>query len=134
VEKYVKLRERRFAGYFVSETELAWLLRLPQGGDHWLPKRSTRILSRDSVSGQVTVAISPSIAAEIDRQPAPRNLLYFSTQQVAEMCHVSVETVRKWIRDGLLGADSIGNGSAAFEYRIPEAELHRIINFQRHRG
>ena len=134
VEKYVRLRERRFVGYFVSESDRAWLFRMPQGGDHWLPKCSTRVLSRNESSGEVVVAISPSLGAEIDRQPHPWNLLYLSTHQVADACHVSVDTVRKWIRDGLVQADEVGNCSAAFEYRIPESELQRITNTPHFRG
>lgn len=126
VEQKVHARQRRFVGTFVNETDAAWLIRLPQGGDHWLPKRSTTILRSDPVNGQVEIAISPSLGAEIDARLGPRNLLYFTVPQVAERFNVSVETVRKWIRKGMLGADAVGNGSAAFEYQIPESELHRF--------
>lgn len=127
VEQNVRASERRYVGTIINQTDAAWLIRLVHGGDHWLPKCSTRFISSDPASGQAQFAISPSLAAQIDSTLKPRNLLSFTTQQVAQQFNVSVETVRKWIRDGHLAADSIGNGSAAFEYRIPEPELQRFI-------
>jgi len=129
IEQHIKARERRFTGHIIRETEGgAWLVRLAQGGDCYVPIQGTRILS-GTPPGPLVIAVSQSLAADIDRQTAtPRNMLEFTTQEVAQRFNVSIDTVRKWIRDGHLAAGSVGNGSAAFEYRIPEDELLRFAN------
>ena len=128
VEQHVRARERRLTGHIVHETEGgAWVFRLVQGGDYVMPICVARILS-GTPPGPLTIAVSGSFAPDLDRQPAGRNLVSFSTFQVAQRFNVSVDVVRKWIRDGQLGADSVGNGSAAFEYRIPEDELTRFAS------
>jgi excisionase family DNA binding protein len=129
VAQHVSARERQFAGHVIRETEGgAWLFRLVQGGDCVVPIQGARIVS-GSFPGPLVIAVSPSLAADIDRQTAtPRNLLEFTTAEVAQRFNVSVDTVRKWIRDGHLATASVGNGSAAFEYRIPGDELLRFAS------
>lgn len=127
VAREVKARERQITGYILRETEGgAWLIRLTSGGDCFIPICSARILS-GSFPGPLVIAVPPSLVAGIDRQSASRHsLLTFTTQEVAERFGVSNQTVRAWIRDGELTADQVGNGSAMFEYRIPESEVARL--------
>lgn len=127
VAQHVKARERQFTGTVVRETEGgAWLFRVPHGGDFFVPIQGARIVS-GSRPGPLVIAVPPSLAADIDRQLArPRNMLEFTALEVAQRFNVSVDTVRKWIRDGHLAAGSVGNGSAAFEYRISEEALQQF--------
>jgi excisionase family DNA binding protein len=128
VEQNVRARERQLTGHIVKETDGgAWVFRLAQGGDYIMPISATRILS-GMPPGPLTIAVAGSFAADLDRQRPGRNLVFFSTLEVAQRFNVSVDTVRKWIRDGQLAADSVSNGSAAFEYRIAEDELTRFAS------
>jgi excisionase family DNA binding protein len=127
VAREVKARERRITGHIIRETEGgAWLIRLNTGGDCFLPIRSVRILS-GTPPGPLVIAVPPSLVPDIDRQSASRqSLLTFTTREVAERFGVSAQTVLAWIRDGKLAADQVSNGSAAFEYRIPESEVVKL--------
>ena len=52
----------------------------------------------------------------------------FSVKQVAGLCHVSTETIRRWIRGFGLGAYNTAGGLAA---KITEADLRRFAEEKR---
>ena len=47
--------------------------------------------------------------------------IVYSVTQVAELCDVHPGTVRRWIRDGLLGTVSVGR-----RRYVPAVEIHRL--------
>jgi two-component system, OmpR family, response regulator len=48
---------------------------------------------------------------------------YYSTQQIAEMCHVTRGSVIRWIREGKLQAGMTAGGHS----RVPAAEIVKLL-------
>lgn len=90
-------------------------------------------MSEATLMVQTDAGMFPLSAADVDQLRAilggPQRVMY-TLQEVADACHVSINTARKWRRTGVMRVVRLGDGAV----RVPAAELDRLVSGRRKAG